>query len=204
MSTVAARPSFKEQMLAAREEAIIQNVNRLLAEKGFDAMTVDEVAAAVGIAKASLYKHFPSKEDLAAAAMVRVMRRAQQFLLGIDDGLPVQEKLKAVVRWMLHLQLAGQMPSLPSQNSSLRSALMANADYREALLQISEKLGSWIDAGQREGAIVPQLPRQVVLYALYARACDPMVQFLKATGEYGDEQIVDLVLATCFNGLSAR
>jgi AcrR family transcriptional regulator len=30
-------------------------------------MTVDEVAAAVGIAKASLYKHFPGKEQLAAA-----------------------------------------------------------------------------------------------------------------------------------------
>ena len=72
--------SFKAQMLQAREAAIIQSVNRLLAEKGFDAMTVDEVAADVGIAKASLYKHFPSKEDLACAAMVRVMRRAQDFL----------------------------------------------------------------------------------------------------------------------------
>ena len=57
--------SFKEQMLQAREDAIIRTVNRLLAEKGFEAMTVDEVAADVGIAKASLYKHFPSKEDLA-------------------------------------------------------------------------------------------------------------------------------------------
>ena len=57
-----AKPSFKEQMLQAREEAIVRSVNRLLAEKGFDAMTVDEVAASVGIAKASLYKHFPSKE----------------------------------------------------------------------------------------------------------------------------------------------
>ena len=116
------RESRLQQMLAAREEAIIQNANRLLAEKGFDAMTVDEVASAVGIAKASLYKHFPSKEDLAAAAMVRVMRRAQQFLAGIDATLPVQQKLEAVVRWMLQVQLAGQMPSLPSQNSSLRSA----------------------------------------------------------------------------------
>jgi len=61
--------SFKAQMLQAREAAIIQSVNRLLAEKGFDAMTVDEVAADVGIAKASLYKHFPSKEDLACAAI---------------------------------------------------------------------------------------------------------------------------------------
>ena len=72
--------SFKQQMLKAREDAIIEIVNSLLAEKGFEAMTVDEVAANVGIAKASLYKHFPSKEDLAAAAMVRVMQRAQSFL----------------------------------------------------------------------------------------------------------------------------
>ncbi|MDQ8003011.1 MAG: helix-turn-helix domain-containing protein, partial [Pseudomonadota bacterium] len=77
MSAIAppAKPSFKAQMLQAREDAIVQTVNRLLAEKGFDAMTVDEVAASVGIAKASLYKHFPSKEDLAAAAMVRIMQR---------------------------------------------------------------------------------------------------------------------------------
>ena len=33
--------SFKEQMLQAREDAIIQSVNRLLADKGFEAMTVD-------------------------------------------------------------------------------------------------------------------------------------------------------------------
>ena len=72
MNTVApAKISFKQQMLQAREDAIIRAVNLLLAEKGFEAMTVDEVAAQVGIAKASLYKHFPSKEDLGAAAMAR-------------------------------------------------------------------------------------------------------------------------------------
>ena len=76
MNTEAHTPpkkSFKIQMLAARETAIIQSVNRLLAEKGFDAMTVDEVAAEVGIAKASLYKHFTSKEELACAAILEVL-----------------------------------------------------------------------------------------------------------------------------------
>lgn len=67
----------------AREEAILVAVNRLLAEKGFDAMTVDAVAAEVGIAKASLYKHFSSKEELAAAAMIRVLDRA---LVQIDSA----------------------------------------------------------------------------------------------------------------------
>ena len=84
-SRLAPRVSFKAQMLKVREEAIVQAVNRLLAEKGFDAMTVDEVAAKVGIAKASLYKHFPSKEDLAAAAMVRVMQRAVAFLDSLEQ-----------------------------------------------------------------------------------------------------------------------
>lgn len=203
MSTVA-RPSFKEQMLAAREEAIIQSVNRLLAEKGFEAMTVDEVAAAVGIAKASLYKHFPSKEDLAAAAMVRVMRRAQQFLHGIDPALPVLEKLKAVVRWTLQVRLAGQMPALPSQNSSLRAALMANRGYGEALREISDTLRAWIETAQREGVLNARLPAVAALYTLYARACDPVVEFLRAGGQHGDDEIVELVLSTCFDGLSAR
>ncbi|MFL6692848.1 MAG: TetR/AcrR family transcriptional regulator [Ramlibacter sp.] len=203
MSTLA-RPSFKEQMLAAREEAIIQNVNRLLAEKGFDAMTVDEVASAVGIAKASLYKHFTSKEDLAAAAMVRVMRRAQQFLADIDPALPPVEKLKAVVRWTLQVQLAGQMPSLPSQNSSLRAALMASRDYLDALVIISDTLGGWIEAAQKDGVVNAKLPPMAVLYTLYARACDPVVEFLRGGGQHSDAEIVELVILTCFDGLSAR
>ena len=129
--------SFKEQMLQAREDAIIQTVNRLLSEKGFEAMTVDEVAADVGIAKASLYKHFPSKEDLAAAAMVSVMRRAQAFLDALAQDLSALEKLRSVVRWTMGLKLAGEMPSLPSQNSSLRTTLIGNRDYMDGSISYS-------------------------------------------------------------------
>ena len=87
-STAPTKVSFKAQMLQAREDAIIQTASRLLADKGFEAMTVDEVAASVGIAKASLYKHFSSKEDLAAAAMVRVMQRAQTYLRDLSPAAP--------------------------------------------------------------------------------------------------------------------
>ncbi len=196
--------SFKEQMLRAREEAIVQTVNRLLAEKGFDAMTVDEVAATVGIAKASLYKHFPSKEDLAAAAMVRVMRRAQDFLAGVAADQTPLNKLRGATRWMLQVQLAGEMPSLPSQNSSLRATLMGNRDYLDALMAISDRLGGWIEAAQADGALNPALPPIAVLYTLYARACDPVLEFLKAGGLQTDEQIIELVLGTCFDGLRTR
>jgi AcrR family transcriptional regulator len=203
-STTPIKVSFKAQMLLAREDAIIQSVNRLLAEKGFEAMTVDEVAADVGIAKASLYKHFPSKEDLAAAAMVAVMRRAQAFL----DNLPAEsspiDKLRTVVAWTMGLKLAGEMPSLPSQNSKLRTALMGNKDYMDGLMDVSDRLGAWIEAAQTAGGINAKLPAIAVLYTLYARACDPVLEFLKMGGLFNDDDIIALVLSTCFDGLEAR
>jgi AcrR family transcriptional regulator len=200
---VAPKRSFRQQMHIAREDAIVAAVNRLLAEKGFDAMTVDEVAAEVGIAKASLYKHFPSKEDLAAAAMVRVMQRAQAFLDSLDTKRAPGDLLQAVARWTMEVQLAGEMPSLPSANSSLRATLTTNKPYVDGLMDVSERLGSWIQAAQADGSVNPALPPIAVLYTLYARACDPVLGFLKGSGLYTSEQIIDMVLSTCFDGLKA-
>jgi len=196
--------SFKQRMLKVREEAIVHAVNRLLAEKGFDAMTVDEVAAQVGIAKASLYKHFPSKEDLAAAAMVRVMRRAQDYIASLPDDAPPMDNLRAVVRWVLQVKLAGDMPTLPSQNSSLRATLMANRDYMDGLMDLSDRLGAWIEAAQALGELNPQLPAIAILYTFFARACDSVVEFLQMGGLFTDAQIIELVLTTCFEGLNSR
>jgi len=200
------RPSFREQVLRVREDAIVSSVNRLLAEKGFDQMTVDEVAADVGIAKASLYKHFASKEELAGAAMVRVLDRAlaQVERLAADPGLGPLERLQALTRWAMLQQLAGEMPSLPSQNSTLRSALMANKAYVDRVMDLSERLGAWITNAQAEGAIDAGMPPELVLYTLYARACDPVLSVLKAGGSYDDERIAELVLKTCFDGLRSR
>jgi TetR/AcrR family transcriptional regulator, regulator of autoinduction and epiphytic fitness len=198
------KPSFKQQMLAAREEAIIDVVNRLLAEKGFDAMTVDEVAFDVGVAKASLYKHFPSKEDLAAAAMVRMMQRAMAELANLNDAIKPIDKLKATARWMMQLKLAGEMPNLPSQNSSLRTTMLSNKTYIDALMSISDTLGGWIEEAQKSGQISSKLPAICVLYTLYARACDPVLEFLKASELYTDAQILDIVEMSCFDGLAKR
>jgi len=198
------KKSFKVQMLAARELAIIQSVNRLLAEKGFDAMTVDEVAAEVGIAKASLYKHFTSKEELACAAMVTAMRKAQDFIQSLPAEQAPMDNIKAATRWTMALKLQGLMPSLPSQNSSLRATLLASKDYMDGLMVVSDALGNWIEQAQAQGQINPALPAVAVLYTLFARACDPVLEFLKMGEQHTDAQILDLVMSTCFDGLSAR
>jgi TetR/AcrR family transcriptional regulator of autoinduction and epiphytic fitness len=198
------RMSLKQQQQRLREDVILQAVNSLLSEKGYDLMTVDEVAAVVGIAKASLYKHFESKERLAAAAMVRLLDRTLEIVEAQAASAAPLDKLKSVVRWAVREHLRGQMPALPSTRSALREALIAHKPYVDRLVRLTEHLGGWIEVAQHDGAINPRFSGEVVLYTVFARACDPVSDFLKLSGAYSDEEIVELIIETCFSGLATR
>ncbi len=204
MPQAPAKLSFKEQMHQAREQAILQAACDFLSTKSFDSMTMDDVAGKVGIAKASLYKHFGSKEELCGAAMVEVLSSVQAYLSTLVIDMPPIDKLRAVVRWSLERLLAHEMPLLPSRNSALRGVLMADKAYVGGVVQVSDTMGEWITEAQSAALIDPTLPPIVVLYTLYARACDPVVSFLKDSGLYKDPEIIELVLRTCFDGLRAR
>lgn len=195
---------LRERMRLLREEAIVDVVNRLLADKGYEFMTVDEVAAEVGMAKASLYKHFASKEALAAAAMVRILERALAVMddLERDSSQPAIERLREMLRWTMRTLYEGQMPSLPAQNSALRAVLTANKTYMNLVLRLSDRLGAWIVEAQRDGTVSSSLPPEVVLFTLFARACDPVLPLLKSTGQYSADEIYGWMLQTCFSGLS--
>lgn len=196
--------SFKQQQLKFRENAILDAVNKLLAQKGFDLMTMDEVAADVGIAKASLYKHFESKEALAAASMTRLLEDALNVVETMSSKLAAIDKLKALVKWGITLHLGGSMPLLPSTRSSIQQSLLTNTPYMAKLGALTEKLGEWINEAQLAGTLTPSLPGEVILYTIFARSCDPVADFLKMGGAFSDEDIVELLIHTTFQGMTGR
>lgn len=195
--------TFKQRMMLERESLIIETVNHLLATKGYDAMTVDEIADTVGIAKASLYRHFPSKEALGMAALVDIMRKALGVInqLNATDQTAI-DKLKALTQWAMRLKLAQKMPNLPSENSQLRELLIANDDYTNNLVMLSDSIGEWIEQAQAEGKLQSNIPGLAILYTLYARACDPVLGFLRSSQLYNDDEIIAIVTRTCFEGLT--
>jgi len=196
--------SFKQQQLKFRENAILDAVNRLLAQKGFDLMTMDEVAADVGIAKASLYKHFDSKETLAAASMTRLLEDAIKIVESMPARMTAIDQLKATVRWAIRLHLGGTMPLLPSTRSTIQQALLSYPPYINKLGELTEKLGVLIWQAQEAGTLSPSLPGEVILYTIFARSCDPVADFLKMGGAFSDEDIVELLIHTTFQGMTGR
>lgn len=201
-SQAPARKSFRASQFEAREGAILDVTNRLLSVKGYELMSMDDIASEVGIAKGSLYKHFPSKETLAAAVMLRLLRRTSEALDVLPDSLSAAERLRALLEWVLRERLAGGVPHLPSTSASLRESLTRNFDYVDLLIAVSERIGSLIRQAQSEGSIAASYREEFLLYHLYARSCDPTLDYLREGGALSDEAIVAQMVSATFEGLA--
>lgn len=199
--SILGRLSFKDQAFKLREDAILDAATRTLASKGFDLMTMDDVAVEVGISKPSLYKHFRSKEDLAGAAMIRLIDEALAFLDGRPQGEGPLSKLGALLEWAMRVRLGGGLPFLPSASPQVREMLTRNLRYVAAVVKLNGRLKKIVQAGKKAGVLRSDLPDDVILFSYYARTCDPAVEYLRLYAKLDDESIVAHMLSVCFDGL---
>ena len=199
--SILGRLSFKDQAFKLREDAILDAATRTLASKGFDLMTMDDVALEVGISKPSLYKHFKSKEDLAGAAMVRLLDGAQEFLDARPQNEPPLAQLSALLEWAMRVRLGGGLPFLPSASPQVREMLTRNLRYVAAVIKLNSLLKKRVQAAKKAGQLRSDLPDDVVLFSYYARTCDPAVEYLRLYTKMDTEAIVAHMLSVCFEGL---
>jgi AcrR family transcriptional regulator len=193
--------SFKDQAFKLREDSILDATTGILATKGFDLMTMDDVANLIGISKPSLYKHFKSKEDLVGTTMVRLLDGATYQLEQLPQALSAKEKLSALLEWALKVRLEGGMPFLPSTSAHVREMLMRNLKYVGKVIKLNAKLEKLVQQAQKNGELNADLPSDVILYSYYARTCDPAVEYLQRFSKMSKDDIVKHMLQVCFDGL---
>ena len=200
LMSIFSKISFKDHTFRLRESAILDETSRILGDKGFDLMTMDDVANAVGISKPSLYKHFRSKEDLVGAALIRLIDGALDYLAKLDEQLSPLQKLATLLEWALRVRLEGGLPFLPSTSASVRAMLMRNLGYVSRILKLNGKLEKLVQAAQKSGELDPTLPCDVILFSYYSRTCDPAVDYLQQFSKMNHEDIVKAMLQVAFQG----
>ena len=77
-------------------EAIAATARRLFAERGFDTVTVAEVAAAADVSEKTVFNHFPTKEDLAFAGREQGLIRLVADIIERPPGTPVLDVFRAL------------------------------------------------------------------------------------------------------------
>lgn len=81
----------------AKREAILEAAKRLFVRLGFDAVSMDQIAAEAGVSKLTVYSHFGDKESLFAAAVESHCTSAMPASLFEDcPGVPVRECLVTI------------------------------------------------------------------------------------------------------------
>ncbi|NUU04246.1 TetR/AcrR family transcriptional regulator [Herbaspirillum robiniae] len=194
--------SFKDQAFKLRENAILDAATTVLGSKGYDLMTMDDVAGAVGISKPSLYKHFKSKEELVGETMIRLIDGAIDQLAQLNGIGSPRGKLEAMLEWALRVRLEGGLPFLPSTSAPVRDMLMRNVKYVMRVLKLNGQLEKLVKEAQKAGELNAALPSDVVLYSYYARTCDPAVDYLQKFSKMGNEDIVRYMLQVAFDGFA--
>jgi TetR/AcrR family transcriptional regulator, cholesterol catabolism regulator len=84
---------------------ILDTAIAIFGERGFEACTMRDLAAEVGIKAPAIYNHYPSKEDVLAAAMEHILGRFLWTLMTPLDEVPIEEWLECTVENHVRFQL---------------------------------------------------------------------------------------------------
>jgi len=103
-------------------DLILDGVDSLLSRYGYRKMTMDDLAAAVGIGKGTIYLHFSSKEEVALSHIDRIIERLCDELELLARA---KEPVDLRIRKMLQLRVLFRFDSVQHYTQSLNDLLSA-------------------------------------------------------------------------------
>lgn len=158
--------TVRERQRLAREEAILDGAQEIMATRGYLSMTMDDLAAALNVSKATLYQHFRSKEELGVAVLTRIVERALAFVRSLDPATPPLARIESIISYAIQRRYGEGQLSLSNQVAALLPALERSARYQSAAAELSASLSDILDQAKSNGEVDPDLSTPVLVQAL--------------------------------------
>ncbi|HTU31922.1 MAG TPA: mycofactocin system transcriptional regulator [Solirubrobacteraceae bacterium] len=138
-------------------ESVERTALALFAERGFERTTVEEIAAELGVGRRTVFRYFPSKNDIVWGEFDRVLDRLRDELDGHGEDVDVMDALAAAAV-ASNSYPTEQLPELRTRMTLITTvpALQAHsalryADWRRVVADYVARR-----RGERPGDLVPQ------------------------------------------------
>ena len=164
--------TLKERQRQEREALILQAAEEVLTEKGYHEMSMDEIAARVGISKGTVYLHFASKEDLVFALFERDMQKFQELVEArIDPASTAKGRMETILHLMFEGLFSRRISLLYTiyNSSELRKIFIEKKGcMREMMEQLTTRVTSLLEEGKASGEFDTTLATSVMLSAFFS------------------------------------
>lgn len=200
--------SLKERQRQERVDLILKTAEDVLAEKNYQEMSMDEIAARVGIAKGTIYLHFPSKEDLVAALFKRTLASTLEGVLyAAAQPLSAQDRLKLILSQSYgekRKKQTQQFMSLIKGGSLRKEILEKQFSMREYFTQLSGAIKQIMEDGKENGEFDKTIPVTVMLTAFLPLLNRPGYEDLLGEELLSAEELTEQVARVYFHGISQK
>lgn len=183
--------------VARTRAAVLDTAADIVVEGGPSALTVDAVVARSGVARSTIYRHWPTRDEL----LVDVFTHCAPTAIAPDPALGFEDAMRAflhdLVAQLSDPKWARMMPAMTALK--LYEPTIADIERRMEEMQghVSDDL---FDRGEREGRFGPELDRRRSIALLIG----PLV-FAILTGETPlTNELADEALRCFLAGLDAR
>jgi AcrR family transcriptional regulator len=107
-------PDWRQRKKAATRDRIRASALRLFRERGYDATTVEQIAAAAGVSHMTFFRYFPTKEDVALSDGYDPLIAG--MLEQTPDSWPLADRIRAVLVQGLRQVYDTERDTLLAQN----------------------------------------------------------------------------------------
>lgn len=159
--------SYKERERQRREKEILWVAARLIHERGYAQLNMDEVAEEVGVSKPTLYQHFSSKDEMVLGTMIESAEQLVAHIRALKDRNPV-EQLEQTLRYLLKSHYS---PDDYPATFVHEPSLMAHDAYQRVIkhrAEVGKLLHDMVKSAQEQGYVAANIPPLVIISGMFS------------------------------------
>jgi AcrR family transcriptional regulator len=169
-----------------RRQQFIRAAEELFRQKGYDSVTMSEIADKVGVSHGAYFYYYRSKEELMRAVIVHNVRDNERDLKAMveNDEIPALEKMQLLFAMTIEAYAGSDMVEFPYGYGNATVFREYTVMSREANIPL---LAEIIRQGNREGSFDVKYPEDTMEYLFFV--FENLYDVVRAT--HGDRKLFD-------------
>ncbi len=180
----------RQEAAASTKRKIIEAAKRLITEKGFEAVSVEDITRECGVAKGTFYTYFKRKEDITPEISMEFFESMAEEFAEINE-IPVYDRLRRYMHRFMELVQSNGIRICRQWNCQVIDPQDCNG-YEESKLKYDiDSLIRILTAWVEQKALKKNTPVDTISYIIISQLYGMMLCWCMSDGRLEPQNLID-------------